>query len=1488
MPNFKVGDNNIHFKCQANDSVNVKLSIYYDEKNDNSPPNNDINPIYPSNNDVVDDANLVIKWTNASDPDGDNIIDYEFELSDDSTFTIPYSPNFMGYTSAFNNGRINEYPVRYIAWLNHNDTYYWRVRAKDANGYWGNWSNTFSFKVLNIKWPINLNYSETDDSIKIYWSPHPEGKRPQYFEIHHSNEKLGFIPDENTLLTTSADTFIVLPKKNLKAYYRIISVSSNSQKSYPSEPLRIKYPIFQNVKIQNTGLYKINLNVPRVYQRLYYPVLYSDGNILYEKINYEFINLPYFAFYNSSDTSLYLQIDSLTRGKLLYDSSLAMLKIWSESYNPYPYLKNMAKFNNDYFEHYHNIKIITDYQNSIPQLSNYNFVLYDTLNLFNFSLIDKDLPYGDSIVILKIEKPEWLSFAQSGYNFFATANLSCNFLDYQDSIVFFVKDKISDTIRITAKLNVKHLNRHPILISFPNLNIYEDDYFEWNLKYFDLDEKYGIDTVRIEIIEKPNWLNFDSSFNKFSGTPIIYDLTDTVLILKLKDNFGGDTTYTFNFKIIHVNHAPKIVVIPKTKAYEDSLYYFKFIAVDIDSLLGDSLIYMAEKKPDWLTLNQNSGELYGIPKGKDVGQHLIKIKVADSEGAYDSITYVLEVIHVNHAPYFEFISYADSLIVDGEYELRYEVKDIDSELFGDIVEVEFEKLPRYALAKPEEKKVELKPRTIDYANRDSEIIIKAKDNHGLYEVDTVRLNLIWRNHPPIILSKPNIIHCYEDELFEFEILIEDEDEIVGDEIETEAIIQKNWLSYLSDRNVLRGIPRITDLGLNEIKIISRDKFGAIDSVKFYVNVEHVNHAPKIIGLSDYYAKQDSLFSAKIFYEDIDELHNLDELKFYLIDSPSWIFLDTLTRTLSGVPDFNYIGKNYVKIKVQDSYKEYDEKIFEINVAKKIRIVKFEYPKDLIYVDSLYEFKISFQDSIFYSYINHNNNKQNNDFFKGKLNRVLRDFKQKDLDSFKVQIIYKPDWLNYDQNSLMFYGMPTYDKFEFDSLKFALDFLDGNIFEIFILFEIAYKNSTPKLTEKKDLILLQDKIAFYQLKGVDNDAVFGDKVLYKLKDENLYNWISLDYYSGLMKLYPSEKDVGKHIVKVLLLDMNGSFAEDSISIVVMKRYWVANSNIPDTIKIDELEEFSFIVSIRDTIFYANEKRLYNYDELNAERLEYVELEIEKIKHTFNDVYNNFESVFKKSFYFENLPTFLNFNEEEKKLYGKPTKKDCAFYKSYLNYKNSTGDEYKKEFYIFVKRVNYKPAPTKLIVDNVKEFYDEKNCSKESITLRWNPSRDENIYDTLTYIIRIYNQENIFEFQTNDTCLILPVSILQKNSEVKAKLYVSDNYDLVYCDSLFFNINFKKQEITKDYYIMQNYPNPFNGETTIKFGIPEPSRVKIFLYDIMGKKLYTLYDDIFEQGNYVRTINFENIKNLSSGVYYIQFQAYSLRRSFNKVIKAVYAK
>ncbi|MGE5809858.1 MAG: T9SS type A sorting domain-containing protein [Ignavibacteria bacterium] len=80
--------------------------------------------------------------------------------------------------------------------------------------------------------------------------------------------------------------------------------------------------------------------------------------------------------------------------------------------------------------------------------------------------------------------------------------------------------------------------------------------------------------------------------------------------------------------------------------------------------------------------------------------------------------------------------------------------------------------------------------------------------------------------------------------------------------------------------------------------------------------------------------------------------------------------------------------------------------------------------------------------------------------------------------------------------------------------------------------------------------------------------------------------------------------------------------------------------------------------------------------------------------------------------------------------------------------------------------------------------------------------------------------------------------------------------------------ERPEIPNEFSLSQNYPNPFNPTTNINFSISKPSMVKLFIYDILGRKVATLINNQMNTGSYI--YNFD-ASSFASGVYFYSLEA-----------------
>ena len=84
----------------------------------------------------------------------------------------------------------------------------------------------------------------------------------------------------------------------------------------------------------------------------------------------------------------------------------------------------------------------------------------------------------------------------------------------------------------------------------------------------------------------------------------------------------------------------------------------------------------------------------------------------------------------------------------------------------------------------------------------------------------------------------------------------------------------------------------------------------------------------------------------------------------------------------------------------------------------------------------------------------------------------------------------------------------------------------------------------------------------------------------------------------------------------------------------------------------------------------------------------------------------------------------------------------------------------------------------------------------------------------------------------------------------------------------DLSIDEEQIPTDYSLTSIYPNPFNPATTISFSISKFGLTTVTAYDITGRKLETLTNEILGAGNYSFSWN---ASPYPSGVYLIRIDS-----------------
>jgi hypothetical protein len=74
----------------------------------------------------------------------------------------------------------------------------------------------------------------------------------------------------------------------------------------------------------------------------------------------------------------------------------------------------------------------------------------------------------------------------------------------------------------------------------------------------------------------------------------------------------------------------------------------------------------------------------------------------------------------------------------------------------------------------------------------------------------------------------------------------------------------------------------------------------------------------------------------------------------------------------------------------------------------------------------------------------------------------------------------------------------------------------------------------------------------------------------------------------------------------------------------------------------------------------------------------------------------------------------------------------------------------------------------------------------------------------------------------------------------------------------------------FYLAQNWPNPFNPSTNIRFGVPERSRVRLQIFNVVGQQVAELVNQEMNPGYFEKVWS----ANVASGLYFYRIEAVSV--------------
>ena len=94
LPEMVVGENTFTYSDQSAGDRKVRITHKWVERSASRPPSAPAGAVSPPDGGETNGTDIVFQWTAPSDPDGDAIADYQFELSGRADMKWPLSMSF--------------------------------------------------------------------------------------------------------------------------------------------------------------------------------------------------------------------------------------------------------------------------------------------------------------------------------------------------------------------------------------------------------------------------------------------------------------------------------------------------------------------------------------------------------------------------------------------------------------------------------------------------------------------------------------------------------------------------------------------------------------------------------------------------------------------------------------------------------------------------------------------------------------------------------------------------------------------------------------------------------------------------------------------------------------------------------------------------------------------------------------------------------------------------------------------------------------------------------------------------------------------------------------------------------------------------------------------------------------------------------------------------------------------------------------------------
>ena len=253
LPALEVGGNQVVYTDETPGNRQVQISHGWYERSISSPAAAPALRV-PERGATISGTQFKFAWSPVPEA-----ADYHFQLSISEDMKYALSPTFEKLISKTPSAGRAEWHIPQEGLLNPGQTYYWRVRSRNADGLWGAWSDVWHFmpQAPGIPQRLRLETDWTQRRVTLHWEANTQGQPAHHYEVYGSDERgfsisresyqvvVGGAENQTTFppnfLTTVESTSVTVIAHDMpweegnRCFYRLVAVDEHGVRSGPSD-----------------------------------------------------------------------------------------------------------------------------------------------------------------------------------------------------------------------------------------------------------------------------------------------------------------------------------------------------------------------------------------------------------------------------------------------------------------------------------------------------------------------------------------------------------------------------------------------------------------------------------------------------------------------------------------------------------------------------------------------------------------------------------------------------------------------------------------------------------------------------------------------------------------------------------------------------------------------------------------------------------------------------------------------------------------------------------------------------------------------------------------------------------------------------------------------------------------------------------------------------------------------------------------------------